>query len=484
MNPAIDPKSVLAGLWQLAGLPVDALRQATLTGADPVLPSSFAVGAAAQTSVAAAALAACELGLARGQVRQAISVDMAHAALECSGWFSLDGRVPAQWDTFSGLYQCRDGWARIHANFAHHREGALRLMGLDPASATRSDAEQAMRKRGALEFEQAAADAGLVVAALRSFEEWDAHPAGQAVAAQPLLTFERIGEAPPLPLPALASNAMPLSGLRVLDLTRILAGPVCGRTLAAHGADVMLVNGPHLPNIESIADTSRGKLSALVDLRTPDGRQSLARLVEGSHVFVQGYRPGALASRQFSPQEAARLRPGIIYVSLSAYGELGPWSARRGFDSLVQTTMGFNDAEGQAALAASGEPSVSSSGPSPGALTPPLWPRPLPMQILDYATGHLMAFAASAALVKQQQQGGSWHVRVSLAQTGYWLRAMGRVGGGFEVKRPDSKPFLQTYPSGYGELVAYRHSATLAATPVGAARPSMPPGSHPAEWPL
>jgi CoA-transferase family III len=462
MPPVSQAAKVLAGVWQHGGLPADALNFAQLSGTDPVLPSSFAVGTAAQTSVAAAALAACEVGVARGQARQAVSVDLAHAALECTGWFSVDGRVPEVWDKFSGLYQCLDGWARIHANFAHHREGALRLMGLDPVSATRSDAEHAMRLRGALEFEQAAADAGLVVAALRTFAQWDAHPQGGAVAAQPLITFERIGDAPPLALPALDAADRPLSGLRVLDLTRILAGPVCGRTLAAHGADVLLVNGPHLPNIGSIADTSRGKLSTLLDLRTIDGQQALEHLVEGSHVFVQGYRPGALASRHFGPQEVARFKPGIVYVSLSAYGEVGPWSGRRGFDSLVQTAMGFNDAEGRAA----------GTGP-----------KPLPMQILDYATGHLMAYAACAALVRQQQQGGSWLVRVSLAQTGHWLRGLGRITNGFDAKRPEPAPFLESLSSGFGELVAYRHSAQLARTPAHAVRPSMPPGSHPPQWP-
>ena len=453
----------LAALWKLPELPEATLRCAILTGAEPVLPSSFAVGAAAQTSVSAAPLAAVKLGHVRGQPYQHVSVDMTHAALECSGWFSLDGVTPNAWDKFSGLYRCADGWVRIHANFAHHRNGALRLLGLPADTAKRVDAERALLSWRALDFEQAAADAGLVVAACRSFAEWDVHPQGQAVAALPLFTIERICDAEPRTLPALNADDRPLAGLRVLDLTRILAGPVCGRLLAAYGADVMLINSPHLPNIESIADTSRGKLSAHANLRTSVGRDALKSLLATSNVFVQGYRPGGLAALGFGPEDAARMRPGIVYVSLSAYGDAGPWRARRGFDSLVQTATGFNLAEAQAA-----------NSPEP---------KPLPMQILDYATGHLMAFAATTALRRQALEGGSWHVKCSLAQTGQWLRGLGRVEKGFSIQRPKVAPYIETAPSGFGELAALTHSAKFSRTPTRWVRPAMPPGTHPPLWP-
>ena len=444
-------------------MPRQVLGQVSLTGDDPVLPSSFYVGTAAQTSIAAAALAACELGHLRGQPRQHVAVDMAHAALECSGWFSLDGRVPEIWDKFSGLYRCSDGWVRIHANFAHHRAGALRLMGLDPVTASRADAEQALLAWSAVAFETAAANAGLVVAAVRSFAEWDAQPPGQAIAAQPLMHFERIGDAAPHALEKIPANQLPLAGLRVLDLTRILAGPVCGRMLAGLGADVMLVNSPHLPNIESIADTSRGKLSCHIDLKTPGGVQNLQKLAAQAHVFVQGYRPGGLHALGFGPQQLAALNPGIVVVSLSAYGTQGAWAPKRGFDSLVQTATGFNHAEMQASGAKA--------------------PKALPMQILDYATGHLMAFAAAAALHRQQREGGSWNVTLSLAQTGLWLRAMGRVADGFGVSPPGREPFVETSESGFGQLQAIRLSAQLQRTALGWRRRSMPPGSHAAIWP-
>lgn len=462
----MNPSDVLRELWRLGGLPVEALDSVHLVGADPVFPSSFAVGTAAQTTVAAAALAASELGRLRGLAMPQLNVDMTHAAVEATGWFSIDGIAPDLWDTFSGLYRCADGYVRIHANFAHHREGALRLLGLDPSISKRDDVERALRTWGALDFEEAAAEKGLVVTALRSFDEWDSTLQGQALKTQPLFTIERIGNAEPFQLPPLAStrdgDVRPLAGIRVLDLTRILAGPVGGRTLAEHGADVMLINSPLLPNIAAIADTSRGKLSAQVDLKTEDGRGTLQHLIAGAHVFVQGYRPGGLYDLGFGAHAVAKLQPGIVHVSLSAYGTQGPWAGRRGFDSLVQTAMGFNQAEGEAA--GDGKP------------------RPMPMQILDEATGYLIAFCAAVALYRQQQEGGSWEVKLSLAQTGQWLRGLGRVPGGLATPVPDRAPYVATTASGFGELSAIRHSATVARE-LQSVRPSMPPGSHAAAWP-
>ena len=464
MTMVAKPAQLLQALWSAANLASTAHERLQLTGLDPALPSSFAVGSAAQVSIAASALAATEVGRLRNGVVQGVAVDMRAAVLECTGFFSIDGRVPDKWDKLSGLYRCRDGWVRIHANFAHHRDGALRLLGLPPGPHTeRRAVETELLKWDASSFEDAAASAGLVVAAARSFEQWDAHPQGEALAQQPLLVWEKIDDAAPRPWPALAPDAPPLAGMRVLDLTRILAGPVCGRTLAAYGADVMLVNSPNLPNIESIIETSRGKLSTHIDLAGEAGRASLRSLLSEAHVMVQGYRPGGLAARGFGPDDAARIRPGIVYISLSAYGHTGPWAERRGFDSLVQTATGFNNAE----MLAAGENK----------------PKPMPVQILDYASGFLMAFAAQAALLRQAHEGGSWHVRVSLARTGLWLRSLGRVADGFSVAMPAPDEYLETSASGWGELRALRHAAALSDTPAGWARPAVPPGTHAPQWP-
>jgi len=469
MSTVQSPQGALRQLWQAAGAADEALQRVGLAGAEPVLPSSFAVGTAAQAALAAGALAAAELGRHRNGVVQQLAVDMRHAALEACTHFLIDGRAPTLWDKLSGLYPCggddgAGGWVRIHCNFAHHRDGALRALGLPEGGSTEAaDVRHALQRWNSLDFEQAAADAGLVVAALRRFDDWDAHPQGQAVAAQPLLQWTRLGDAPPRALPPLPLTARPLQGVRVLDLTRILAGPVGTRALAAHGADVLLVNSPHLPNIEALAETSRGKLSAHADLREPASRAAFDAVLREAHVFVQGYRPGGLQALGYGAQAVAERHPGIVVVSLSAYGASGPWSGRRGFDSLVQTASGFNIAEAQAF--------------GRGAA------RALPMQLLDHATGHLMALAASAALLRQQQEGGSWWVQVSLARTGQWLRGLGRVEDGFAVAKPEFAPYMETTDSGFGRLSALRHAAQLSHTPTDWPRLSMPPGSHPLAWP-
>jgi len=459
----------LSGLWEQAGLPAAALDAIDVPGHAPVLPSSFAVADAIQASMAAAAGAAAELWHLRHGRRQRVLVPREHAVLESCAHFTLDGRAPQVWDKLSGLYRCGDalgepGWVRIHANFAHHRDGALTLLGCPTGNATeRPVVEQALRDWRAEDVEDAAAQAGLVVAALRSFDAWDRHPQARALADQPVVRIERIGDAAPLAWPDAADTDRPLHGVRVLDLTRILAGPVAGRTLAAYGAEVLMLNSPQLPNIEAIAETSRGKRSAHLDLRDDAGRERLKALLADAQVFVQGYRPGGLQALGFGPEQLAALRPGIVAVSLSAYGSTGPWSTRRGFDSLVQTATGFNDAEAHAAGAAK--------------------PQALPLQALDYAAGYLLAFGAQAALWRQAREGGSWHVQVSLAGVGHWLRSLGRVDHGLAAKAPDIAPFLVSEPSGFGRLVAARHAAQFAETPPLWRWPSMPPGTHPAAWP-
>src|SRR5262249_18545681 len=362
MSSLTSPQDALAALWRLAGQPAAALQSVASTGAEPALASACAVGTAAQASIAASALAAAELWRLRSGRRQHVSVDMRHAAIEFRSerYLRVDGAPPRDWHgKIAGLYRCGDGrWVRIHSNFPHHRDGVLRLLGCDHERGAVAHTLQAWQAEA---FEQGAAEAGLVVTMCRSFAEWDAYPQGRAVAALPVIGIERIGDAQPSPLPP---AERPLGGIRVLDLTRVIAGPVCGRTLAAHGADVLLVTAAHLPQMGPLViDNGRGKLSTFIDLRQPGGREPLGTLLRDADVFIQGYRPGAVHALGFGPEQAARVRPGIVYVSLCAYGQDGPWANRRGFDSLVQNANGINHAE--AAAAGSEEP------------------KPLPCQALD-----------------------------------------------------------------------------------------------------
>jgi crotonobetainyl-CoA:carnitine CoA-transferase CaiB-like acyl-CoA transferase len=464
MGSQLQSLQALSALWAGLQLSDAALAAVRLVGSEPALPSSFAVGTAAQVTIAAAALSAAEVWRLRTGHQQQVSVDMRHAAIEFRSerYLRVNGKPSREvWDKIAGAYRCGDGrWVRIHTNLPHHRDGLLGLLACDY---DRAAVQRALEGWAAEALEAAAADHGLVVAAMRSFVEWDSHSQGRAVAQLPVICIERIGESRAEPLePA----DRPLGGVRVLDLTRIIAGPVCGRTLAAHGADVLLVTGPHLPAIEPLViDTGRGKLSAHIDLRNASGRAALETLLRKADIFIQSYRPQALSRLGFGPETAARIRPGIIYVSLSAYGHAGPWAGRRGFDSLVQTASGFNAAEAEA----SGTDS----------------PKPLPAQALDHASGYLMALGAMAALIRRAAEGGSWHVRVSLARTGHWLRSLGRVANGAACRDPsfdDVQDLLEEARSGFGRLTVVRHAAQLSATPPQWARPSVPLGSHPANW--
>ncbi len=450
----------LQGIWHQTGLPEEALGHVALDMTAPTLPTSFHVAAAATATVAAAGLAAAEVWQLRSGERQTVKVASRHAEAEFLSEHRLriDGApAPDVWGPIAGLYQCGDGrWVRIHANFPHHEAGALDVL---KCARDRGAVEQTLKGWRAQDFEDACAEKGLVVFMMRSEAEWARHPQAEAIAALPLFDIERIGDAPAEPLPG--APTQPLSGIRVVDLTRVIAGPVCGRTLAAHGAHVTRISAPRLaPDPVMLeADGGRGKHSRFIDLKHTSGRRQLAALTEGADVFVQGYRPGAIDAAGFSPERLAELRPGIIAVSISAWGHAGPWSHRRGFDSLVQTATGLNWAEAEAAGTDR--------------------PKPLPCQALDFGSGHLMAMATMAGLYKRATEGGSWRVRVGLARTGYWLQGLGRIADGFTTTTPTNHELadlMTTIASEYGELTAVRYPAELSRTP---ARSDLPPEPYP-----
>ncbi len=460
----MTPADALGGLWREVGGDPAALGRVRLTGEDPVLPSTLRVGTAAGATLTAVALAADELRRQRTGRGQDIALDLSAAAagFRSERYLRVDGRPPSDvWSAVSGFYRTADeGWIQLHCNFPHHRDGVLRLLGCE---GTRDAVATAVARWKGGALEDALAAAGMCAGLVRPREEWRRHPHGAAVARLPLVEITRIGDAPP---EAAGHGDRPLAGVRVLDLTRVIAGPVCGRALAEHGADVMLVTAPHLPSIEALViDTGRGKLAAHLDLRQPADAERLRALLRRADVFVQSYRPGALAGRGWSVEEVARLRPGIVYVTLSAYGHAGPWRERRGFDSLVQSVSGIVDAETRAAGAAR--------------------PRHLPAAALDHASGQLMALGALTALARRAREGGSWLVRVALARTGRWVEDLGPVDG---IGLPDPAPddvadLLEESDSAFGRLRVVRPVVRMSETPPRLDRPAAPLGTHAPVWP-
>jgi len=466
---AMTPDLALKHLWTVAGCDPVALHAVSLSGTDPGLPSVHRVGALATATIAATGLAAAEFRRLRSGARQHVSVQMRHAlaAFRSERYLRIDDAPPPLRDPVTGFYETGDGrWIQLHTNFAHHLQGVLRVLG---CANDRAAVAAAIRGWEGVTLDSTLADAGLCAALIRSPDEWAALEQAKAIGRLPLFEIERIGAAPPeLPrqLERGAGIDRPLAGVRVLDLSRIIAGPVAGRALAHHGADVLMINGPHLPNIAPLViDNGRGKRSALVDLRDAAGRDTLRSLARDADVFLQAYRPGALAARGFGPDELARMRPGIVYVSVCAYGYTGPWAQRRGFDSLVQSASGIAWAE----RAAAGDAQ----------------PRHLPCQALDHATGYLAAFGAMVALARRATEGGSWHVKVSLAQTGRWLQSFGLLPDGQrapELSLEDVRDCVATVSSEFGRVLAVQPAEQMEQTPAFYALPPSRIGADHATW--
>jgi crotonobetainyl-CoA:carnitine CoA-transferase CaiB-like acyl-CoA transferase len=457
-----DADAALAQLWQLAGIDPAALDRVSLTGADPLLPTDFKIATAATAVIAAAGLAAAELWRLRTGRAQTLALDAraAVAAFRSERYLRLNGQPIHHRDPLFGFYRAGDGrFIQIHSNMPHHREGALAVLGCD---ATPGAVAAAVEKWTAADLEDALAAAGLPTAMVRTRDEWRAHPQGRAVGALPLLEIEKIADSPPEPAGA---GARPLSGVRVLDLTRVIAGPVCGRTLAAHGAEVMLVSAPHLANLpDLVIDTGLGKRSTSLDLGRETDAERLRALVRDADVFCQSYRPGTIAGRGFGPRDVAELRPGIVYVTLSAFSHAGPWRERRGFETLIQSASGMAHEQGLALGLDR--------------------PHHLPAQVVDHGTGYLAAFGALVALARRAREGGSYLVRVSLAQTGWWVDGLGRADGRRtrDLTLDDVQDLVAEIDSAFGRVRHVVPGVQLSETPASWSRPPVPLGSDEPVW--
>ncbi|HVC60766.1 MAG TPA: CoA transferase [Acetobacteraceae bacterium] len=465
------PRDALRTILPAAGWPAARADAVEFTGGtDPVLPTPFRIGVAGAATLAATGLAAAALWELRSGRRQSVAVDLRRAAasLRSGHYMKLgDGEVSHARNSIMGVYPTKDGrWSYLHCNFPNHRTAALSVLGVPE---DREAVARAVLTWNAADLEEAIIAAKGAGGMVRTQAEWAAHPQAAAIAALPLLEIVRIGDAPPEPLPA---GGRPLSGVRVLDLTRVLAGPTCARTLAEHGADVLKITGAHLPNLGyQEFDTGHGKLSAQLDLREQHDVDVLRGLARETDVFSQGYRPGALGARGLSPEELCAARPGLVYVSLCAFSHAGPWASRRGFDTVVQTVSGITSRQAEVV-----------PGKTPG-------PQFYPVSAIDYGTGYLMAFGAMEALRRRATEGGSWLVRISLAQVGKWIVDLGEVPENaardapaeFAPEELENWAMVTETPS--GRLRHLRPVVGLSETPPYWARPSVPLGYNRPEWP-
>lgn len=463
---------ILRGLLPLAGWNEDRLDDLTITGgSDPILPTSFRIGDTSTAALSAVGLAVSDLWESKTGRKQRVSVDArrATASLRSGKYMQMDGAgVSTERNMVMGTYPTKDGrWSYLHCNFPNHRAAALSVLGVNE---DRDEVTKAVAKWDAFDLEEAIIEARGAGGMVRSMEEWAIHPQAAAIASLPLMDIVKIADSPPEPLP---DGSRPLSGVRVLDLTRVLAGPTCARTLAEHGADVMKITAGHLPNIGyQEYDTGHGKLNATLDLR--DGRQmeTLRGLVRQTDVFSQGYRPGTLGGRGLSPEELAELRPGIVYISLSAFSHEGPWASRRGFDTVVQTVSGITQRQGEL---------------FPGAIPGPQF---YPVSAIDYLTGYLMAFGGIVALNKRIHEGGSWLVRISLAQVGRWLVSQGEIPEtqikdvAAEFTPEEIASWLMVSETPMGNLGHLSPVIGLSESAPRWSRPSVPLGYHDPVWPV
>jgi crotonobetainyl-CoA:carnitine CoA-transferase CaiB-like acyl-CoA transferase len=377
------------------------MQDVTIAGAGE-LPSWFAVSDLAAASIAGAGAV---LGQWDGRGAKA-TVDRRLASL----WFGMTLRpigwdMPSAWDPIAGDYRTRDGWIRLHTNAPHHRRAALQVLGDHP---DRAAVRKAVARWNADALEAAIVEVGGCAATMRGLDAWSEHPQGAAVSKEPLICWSETGAiVPPVhDRPA----GRPLACVRILDLTRVLAGPVAGRFLAAFGADVLRVDPPDWDEPAVIPEVTLGKRCAGLDLKTDADRKVFEGLVARADVLLHGYRPGALEGLDFDPATLARINPGLIDVCLNAYGWTGPWSGRRGFDSLVQMSSGIADY------------GMRMKGAEK--------PVPLPVQALDHATGYLLAAAVLQALNQRAADGRVLSARLSLARTTQLLIQTKRTGTG------------------------------------------------------
>lgn len=432
-----------------------------------MLASSFRLGRTAADVQLAIGIAVNDVWEVRTGRRQDLTVQVPQAAAALKSYTYLDLDRPEIKQQFvaqvgrqkiSTPHPTKDGrYFLPHMGLPHLADRILTILGCDFELEA---VQRAVAEWDALELEDAVAAASGCGAMVRSEAEWLAHPHGQLLASKAVIELEKIGDAPSQAFSA--DPARPLSGVRVLDLTRILAGPTCARTLAEHGADVLMVTAASLPQTSwFVLDTSHGKRTTFLDLKAPDERATLLALLADADVFSQGYRPGAMDKLGLSPEEMAAHRPGIIYTSMNCYGFDGPFADRAGWEQLAQTVTGIANEQG---------------GDEP--------PRILPAAACDYLTGYLAAYGTLLAMHRRATEGGSWHVKASLCQSGMFLQRQGRVDyeQGIDIPTSVVDDIRLSTPTPYGQMTHLGPVLGMSETQPHWVHPSSPLGSHAPAW--
>ncbi|HLU01702.1 MAG TPA: CoA transferase [Advenella sp.] len=415
---------LLCALLPVLQLPPHYAREHLRLGAGNFLPSNLHVNELACGAVAAAALSAADLRQA-----QTVTVDPAQVsvAFRNDQLQTIDGERAAVFKSHSGFFQTRDGWVRLHGNYPHHRQRLLDALEL-PDACTREQLADTLRQWRAIDVEETVTAAKGIAVMVRNADQWQQSAQAQQAAGVPLLSIDNITPQTPIPLGA------PQGRPRVLDLTRVIAGPVATRTLAYLGCDVLRIDNPAMPELPvQHVDTGADKRSALLDLREPEALHKLHELLSTADVLVTGYRPQALAAFGLDSATLARTYPQLIHATLSAWTFAGPWGERRGFDSIVQAATGIGMLE-------------SGDGTTPGAL---------PAQALDHATGYLLAAGILRALKWRSERGGTWRVQAHLLATANWLLASGAATDK-GVKLDDVSPWQFSQPSPSGIVIQSR----------------------------
>ena len=408
-------KTAFEEVLDVRGLERPEAGQVSITGQDPVLTTRYKIGETCAAVLGGVGLAVSDIWELKTGRRQEVAIDARRAAatLKSSYLMQQPDETGAFQDVINPnhehMIQCtqpwptKDGrWFLPHFGLPNLKERVLKVLGcaFEPAAI-----RDAVATWDALDLEAAIDEARACGGMVRSNEEWLTTEHGQVLAGKPIVEITKIADSDPEPFP---EGPRPLSGIRALDLTRILAGPIAGRTLAEHGADVLMIAADGVPQImEHVMDTSHGKRSTFLDLKTAEGADTLKRLVRDADVFSQGYRPGVMAKHGFAPEDLAKARPGIVCLSISCFGADGPFSHRAGWEQIAQTVTGICHGNG-----------VDAGDNRP---------RLLPAAACDYTTGYLGAYGVLLALAKRARDGGSYHVRVSLCQSGMLIQRQGRT---------------------------------------------------------